>query len=709
MRVGSLSRKGFEIAAPSMELGSIQELLLENRFLVVMDQDRFQGVITPADMVGSPHRSVGDCLRPMPRLDWEDDLSSALVLMKKSRELALPVFKGDEFAGMVTWADIADHLVEHGNELERALAERTAELSRINVQLQAAAASRAKSKEAVPESIAGLERGAAEPAREVSAYGEAPEVELGERERPAATLAETEEWYRVVAEMMSDGLEAQNRSGLIRYANDSLCEMLGYARDEMIGHAVSDFIEEADRAAFREEVDRWRRGDLRTREISFVSRAGATVATVISPRPIFDKAGHYNGAIVSISAIGGRRTAQQGVRVAAGDSRALGIVTEAIGGSLELSEIVTALKKLLAEENRIPAGAIYLYDESTDRFSLEAVWGLPRAIVDSLVTLSPTDLRARPATAGTDLLSAVYLTEIIRFSVQEFTGVRSEWQSGLFVPISAEDSMQGAFALVSRTPTLFGEDQVGYLKALANEAGLAMRNARLFAEAQARRERLRAFSWRMAEMQEAERRRIARELEDDVGQVLSGLKLILGMSKRLPADAAEASLASAQAVVDELITRVRELSQDLRPAMLDDLGLLPSLLWYFERYAAQSGAQVTFEHAGLDRRFDPSIETAAYRMVQEALANVARHAGTIEVTVRAWADQDSLRLQVQDQGCGFEPDRALADSACGGLIAMDERARLLGGQLTIESAPGLGTRVTAEFPLSARSADGQGA
>jgi len=699
MRVGSLTRRGFEIAAPSMELGSAEELLLENRFLVVMDQDRFQGVITPADMVGSPHRSVGDCLRPIARLDWEDNLSSALVLMKKSRELALPVFRGDEFAGMVTWADIADHLVEHGNGLEQALAERTAELSKMNVQLQAVAASRVRSKE--------VEGGTAEPGREQSVYGEVPKIELGEGERPASTLAETEEWYRVLAEMVSDGLEAQDRDGLIRYANDSLCEMLGYSRDEMIGRAVSDLIEEADRAAFQEEVDRWQRGDLRTCEISFVSREGATVATVISPGPIFDKAGRYNGAVVSISAVGGRRTAQQEVRLAGGDSRALGIVTEAVGGSLELSEIVTALKKLLAEENRLPGGAIYLYDESTDRFSLEAVWGLPRAIVDSLVTFSPTDLRARPATGGTESLSAAYLTEIIPFSVLELTGVRSEWQDGLFVPISAEDSMHGAFALVSRTLTLFGEDQVSYLKALAKDAGIAMRNARLFAEAQARGERLRAFSWRMAEMQEAERRRIARELEDDVGQVLSGLKLILEMSKRLPADAAEASLASAQAVVDELITRVRELSQDLRPAMLDDLGLLPSLLWYFERYATQSGAHIAFEHAGLDRRFEPSIETAAYRMVQEALANVTRYAGTVEVTVRAWVDQDSLRLQVQDRGCGFDPDQALAVTGCGGLIAMDERARLLGGQLTIESAPGLGTRLTAEFPLTARSADGQ--
>ena len=95
----------------------------------------------------------------------------------------------------------------------------------------------------------------------------------------------------------------------------------------------------------------------------------------------------------------------------------------------------------------------------------------------------------------------------------------------------------------------------------------------------------------------------------------------------------------------------------------------------------------------------PQVETAAYRIVQEALTNVARHAGVSEVTVRLWTDQDTLSVQIEDQGTGFDPEPALAAANTIGLAGMRERAVLLGGQLTIESAPGAGTYVTAELPL----------
>jgi signal transduction histidine kinase len=133
--------------------------------------------------------------------------------------------------------------------------------------------------------------------------------------------------------------------------------------------------------------------------------------------------------------------------------------------------------------------------------------------------------------------------------------------------------------------------------------------------------------------------------------------------------------------------------------MLDDLGLLPALLWHFERYTAQTGVRVNLEHAGVEQRFGPDVETAAYRIVQEALTNVARHAAVGEVTVRLWAHPERLNLQIEDQGAGFDPRAALAASASSGLVGMRERATLAGGWLVIEAAPGSGARLLAEFPL----------
>lgn len=211
-------------------------------------------------------------------------------------------------------------------------------------------------------------------------------------------------------------------------------------------------------------------------------------------------------------------------------------------------------------------------------------------------------------------------------------------------------------------------------------------------------DRLKILSRRLIEVQEAERRRLALELHDEVGQILTGLKLSLEMSARLPADEAQASIAQAQTLVNELMARARKMSLDLRPATLDHLGLLSALLGHIKQYSEQTHVRVQFKHSGLEgQRFPAEIETASYRIVQEALTNVARHAEAAEAAVLVWADEQSLTLQIEDRGKGFDTEAALADDNTSGLAGMRERAALLGGHFTVESRPGAGTRLTAEF------------
>ena len=224
--------------------------------------------------------------------------------------------------------------------------------------------------------------------------------------------------------------------------------------------------------------------------------------------------------------------------------------------------------------------------------------------------------------------------------------------------------------------------------------------SRLIAQLQSSREQLQTLSRRMVQLQEEERREIARELHDEIGQWLTGLKLLLHMSKDMPMEKIQANIEQAQKTIAELVARVRDISLDLRPAMLDDLGLVPTLVWYVERYTTQTRIQVTLKHTGVDgRRFGSAIETAAYRIVQEALTNVARHSACDQVSVRVGATDEMLTLQIQDQGKGFDATRAIATGEAAGLTGMRERAILLGGNLTIESAPSSGTCITAEIPL----------
>ncbi len=270
----------------------------------------------------------------------------------------------------------------------------------------------------------------------------------------------------------------------------------------------------------------------------------------------------------------------------------------------------------------------------------------------------------------------------------------------LAVPLRVQGQVIGILSLSRDRPgLLYTQEDQALLQDIADRAALTIENARLFQSVSEQRERLRALSARLVEAREVERRTVARELHDEVGQLLTGLQITLKMSSRLAPEAARARLSESQKLVEQLLDRVQNLSLDLRPAVLDDLGLVPALLWQFERYTRQTGIQVRFDHRGLGRRFASEVETAVYRIVQEGLTNVARYAGVQEAVVRVWTENSTLGLQIEDLGTSFDVQYAQDARTSTGLSGMQEQAELLGGQLTIESAPGAGTLITVELPL----------
>ena len=278
--------------------------------------------------------------------------------------------------------------------------------------------------------------------------------------------------------------------------------------------------------------------------------------------------------------------------------------------------------------------------------------------------------------------------------------------SGMSVLIRGSDQPWGVLCVHSSRHRRFSRDDVHFLQAVANvlaEAivGKDVQDALRRAGDRERelREELEAHSRVVVAAQEAERRRIARELHDEIGQTLTGLALSLASLERMAPAELRAALADARAGMGELVSRVHDFSLSLRPPMLDDLGLLPALIWLTEHVlSAQTGLQVDLEHQGLDRRFSWEVETAAYRIIQEALTNVVRHADSGTARVRCLAEADALFIEVLDEGIGFKP-QLVRPHTTSGLRGMQERARLLGGQFKIESHPGSGTRVVAKLPV----------
>lgn len=211
--------------------------------------------------------------------------------------------------------------------------------------------------------------------------------------------------------------------------------------------------------------------------------------------------------------------------------------------------------------------------------------------------------------------------------------------------------------------------------------------------------RLRELSKRLIRIQEDERRALARELHDQVGQMLTGLKFQLEKAVAAATDEQRAPLHESRSLADDLLSRVRQITQQFRPRILDDLGLRPALEWHVGLFERQTSIAVDLEITLSAARLSGELETAIFRVVQEALTNVARHAGSPRASVTITRDDAHVLVEIVDRGQGFDVERAMARRESIGLTGIAERVSLAGGTLEIFSRPGVGTRVHASFPV----------
>jgi signal transduction histidine kinase len=267
----------------------------------------------------------------------------------------------------------------------------------------------------------------------------------------------------------------------------------------------------------------------------------------------------------------------------------------------------------------------------------------------------------------------------------------------------------GAGELGARTGLRHGRDELGQLAGAFDQMARTLEEreqdrARAVEGLQEHSLKLDALSRRLVAAQETERRHIARELHDEIGQALTVAELNLQALVASPegrplAPRLEQSLQE----VEHVLEQVHDLSLDLRPSMLDDLGLAPALQWYLMRQANLVGLRAEFQAERLEPRLDPLIETTCFRVAQEALTNVVRHAQARAVAVQVQARQGLLELVIRDDGVGFDVPATRAQAVRGaslGLLSMEERALLVGGGLECKSTPGHGTEIHAWFPLT---------
>ena len=298
---------------------------------------------------------------------------------------------------------------------------------------------------------------------------------------------------------------------------------------------------------------------------------------------------------------------------------------------------------------------------------------------------------------GTDLIDRIHPDD--RLSVQQ--RVRAAFQEGKIAEAVEEKLLRldssTFYAESSGTPFTYN----GKPAILVVINDITERKMLMEAITQ-KNQRIQEMSRRLLDVQERERRLLAAELHDDLGQSLTSLKLMLELSSRArSSQSRQKKISEARELAGELMERVRNLSLDLRPAVLDDFGLFAALRWLYDRFHTQTGMRIKCNYDSECRtRLEPRVETAAFRIVQEALTNVARHAFTKEAEVTI-STNGKLTVEVADNGVGFDVDAVIQDAAgSAGLSGMQERAHLLGGSVKIISEPDSGTRVIAQIPLA---------
>lgn len=384
--------------------------------------------------------------------------------------------------------------------------------------------------------------------------------------------------------------------------------------------------------------------------------------------------------------------------------RARGLVTlsrinVALQRAQEPDEVLRDVLHLAGELLQVHTGWIFLRDRGAETFHLVSTYNLPGALArDDMAAL-------RGSCRCLDLLQANQLTEpvnIVECLRLQRAGIAARHAS---VPLRSSAGIIGLMNLVLPGGRPFSQREMALLSTVGGEVGLVIEKARLLGELR-EKERIRGILIKkLLTAQEDEQRRIARELHDETGQSLTALILNVQRARMLAEQGQpvpEGEFDRLQQLAESALDEVRKLIYALRPTVLDDLGLAAALRWYIHNQIEPRGVTPHITIRLGEERLDSVVETTLFRVAQEALWNVVKHAEATRVDVELTRDRGRVSLRVRDNGRGFRrDDTRLTDTLHGGmgLSGMRERAALLGGTVRITSVPDNGTEVVAEIPL----------
>ena len=381
----------------------------------------------------------------------------------------------------------------------------------------------------------------------------------------------------------------------------------------------------------------------------------------------------------------------------------LNAISTMLSHSLDLKQVLRNALDMVTEVMETEVALIFSLDEKAKELRVLAYEGVSDKFAHDVDQLKLGEgFNGRVAQTGEPLIveDASHDSRLTRQVVKQ-----EKIEAVLTVPIRTRGLIVGTVCVANRRPRQFLTEEVDLLTAIGGQIGITIENAKFYQEQQRMQENLRFYVQQITKAQEEERKRIARELHDDTTQALVALSHQIegfaSSNQQLSADDTEL-LKSWREQFRDVLQRLRYFSRDLRPSVLDDLGLLPALEWLTDDLEKQSGIKANLRVVGTQQRLNPEVELLLFRIIQEAISNARRHAEASKIEVSVEFDEGKIVATIRDNGKGFELPRTLGElSRSGklGLIGAEERARLLGGSLTVQSEPSKGTTVVIEAPV----------
>lgn len=396
-----------------------------------------------------------------------------------------------------------------------------------------------------------------------------------------------------------------------------------------------------------------------------------------------------------------KRERQERLRAEAAIQRLSAIqkVTDAALSTLELDQLLHELLQRISQVLGGETATVLLLTEDGQHLSVRASFGVEDESHEQVRIPLGQGVVGKIALQNEPLI-VNDLKEVA--AVSGLTGVLGQkTRSLLGAPLRTRDKLIGVVHVGTQNRRRFTREDLGLLQVVADRAASAIERAQLYQQVRTARDRLRTLSRQLIEAQEVERRRLARELHDETGQALTAVKLNLQALRQRSSDLhLSGRLQESIGIVEQSLGQLRDLSHDLRPAVLDDLGLAAALRWFVDRQAQRAGLNAHISAPERFERLAAEVETACFRIVQEALTNIIKHAHAHHVWVELRQSAHAFELLLRDDGAGFDVVAARAQALRGssmGLLSMQERAQLAGGSFEVKSRQPHGTEISVRF------------